>query len=69
MINKDYLNQLRKQSKSLFIEKFSNKIFSDDFQKQAEALKAMNEQIYKNKNIRIYLDNLEFILKIIGIKI
>ena len=69
MINKDYLNQLRKQSKSLFTEKFSNKIFSDDFQKQAEALKAMNEQIYKNKNIRIYLDNLEFILKIIGINI
>ena len=29
----------------------------------------MNEQIYKNKNIRIYLDNLEFILKIIGINI
>ena len=69
MINKDYLNQLRKQSKSLFTEKFSNKIFSDDCDKQTEALKEMNEQIYKNKNISIYLDNFDLILKIFSIRL
>ena len=67
MINKDYLKQLRKECKNLFTEKFSNKIFSGNFHKQVEALIEMNEQIKNNKNISIYLDNLELILKIVGI--
>ena len=68
-INKDYLKQLIKQCKNLFAKNFSDKIFSDDFRKQVEAFKEMNDQINKKINLPIYLDNLDLILKIISVKI
>ena len=68
-INKDYSKQLIKQCKNLFTKSFSDKIFSDDIRKQVEAFKEMNDQINKKINIPIYLDNLDLILKIVGIKI
>ena len=68
-VSKDYFNKLKDQCKSLFIEDFSKKIFSDDFRKQVEAFKEMKNQIDKKINIPIYFDNLDLILKIIGIKI
>ena len=67
--NKDYFIKLKEQCKSLFTEIFSKKIFSDDFRKQVEAFKDMKSQIDKKINIPIYFDNLDLILKIIGIKI
>ena len=67
--NKDYFIKLKEQCKSLFTEIFSKKIFSDDFRKQVEAFKDMKGQIDKKINIPIYFDNLDLILKIIGIKI
>ena len=69
MVNIDYLTHLRRQCKNLFTENFSEKIFNNDFDKQLEALKKMNAQINKNKNIFIYLDNLDLILKIFGIRL
>ena len=68
-VSKDYFNKLKDQCKALFIEDFSKKIFSDDFRKQADAFKEMKSQIDKKINIPIYFDNLDLILKIIGIKI
>ena len=68
-VSKDYFNKLKEQCKGLFIEEFSKKIFSDDFRKQVEAFKEMKNQIDKKINIPIYFDNLDLILKIIGIKI
>ena len=68
-VSKDYFNKLKDQCKGLFIEEFSKKIFSDDFRKQVEAFKEMKNQIDKKINIPIYFDNLDLILKIIGIKI
>ena len=67
--NKDYFNKLKDQCKGLFVEEFSRKIFSDDFRKQVEAFKEMKAQIDKKINVPIYFDNLDLILKIIGIKI
>ena len=68
-VSKDYFNKLKDQCKGLFVEDFSKKIFSDDFRKQVEAFKEMKSQIDKKINIPIYFDNLDLILKIIGIKI
>ena len=68
-VSKDYFNKLKDQCKGLFIEEFSKKIFSDDFRKQVEAFKEMKNQLDKKINIPIYFDNLDLILKIIGIKI
>ena len=68
-VNKDYFNKLKDQCKGLFVEDFSKKIFSDDFRKQVEAFKEMKSQIDKKINVPIYFDNLDLILKIIGIKI
>ena len=68
-LNKDYFIKLKEQCKGLFTEIFAKKIFSDDFRKQVEAFKDMKGQIDKKINIPIYLDNLDLILKIIGIKI
>ena len=68
-VSKDYYNKLKEQCKGLFIDDFSKKIFSDDFRKQVEAFKEMKGQIDKKINIPIYFDNLDLILKIIGIKI
>ena len=68
-VSKDYFNKLKDQCKGLFIEEFSKKIFSDDFRKQVEAYKEMKSQIDKKINVPIYFDNLDLILKIIGIKI
>ena len=48
---------------------FSKKIFSDDFRKQVEAFKDMKGQIDKKMYLPIFFDNLDLILKIIGIKI
>ena len=67
--NKDYFIKLKEQCKGLFTEVFAKKIFSDDFRKQVEAFKDMKGQIDKKINIPIYFDNLDLILKIIGIKI
>ena len=68
-VSKDYFIKLKEQCKGLFTEVFSKKIFSDDFRKQVEAFKDMKVQIDKKINIPIYFDNLDLILKIIGIKI
>ena len=68
-VNKDYFIKLKEQCKGLFTEVFAKKIFSDDFRKQVEAFKDMKGQIDKKINIPIYFDNLDLILKIIGIKI
>ena len=68
-VSKDYFNKLKDQCKGLFLDEFSKKIFSDDFRKQVEAFKEMKNQIDKKINIPIYFDNLDLILKIIGIKI
>ena len=68
-VNKDYFIKLKEQCKGLFNEPFAKKIFSDDFRKQVEAYKDMKSQIDKKINIPIYFDNLDLILKIIGIKI
>ena len=68
-VNKDYFIKLKEQCKGLFTEIFAKKIFSDDFRKQVEAFKDMKSQIDKKINIPIYFDNLDLILKIIGIKI
>ena len=67
--NKDYFIKLKEQCKSLFTEIFSKKIFSDDFRKQVEAFKDMKGQIDKKMYLPIFFDNLDLILKIIGIKI
>ena len=66
--NKDYFNKIKIQSKSLFTEEFWKKIFSDDFRRQVDACKEMKYEIDKKINIQIYFDNLDLILKIIGIK-
>ena len=68
-VSKDYFIKLKDQCKGLFTEDFSKKIYSDDFRKQVEAFKEMKNQIDKKINIPIYFDNLDLILKIIGIKI
>ena len=68
-VSKDYFIKLKEQCKGLFTEVFAKKIFSDDFRKQVEAFKDMKGQIDKKINIPIYFDNLDLILKIIGIKI
>ena len=68
-VSKDYFIKLKEQCKGLFTEMFAKKIFSDDFRKQVEAFKDMKGQIDKKINIPIYFDNLDLILKIIGIKI
>ena len=66
--NKDYYNKIKIQCKSLFTEEFWKKIFSDDFRRQVDAYKEMKYEIDKKINIQIYFDNLDLILKIIGIK-
>ena len=62
-------SKIKEFCKNLFTEDFNKKILSDDFKKQVTALKEMKEQIDKNTNIIIYLDNLDIILKAIGIKL
>ena len=60
-------SKLKDICKNLFVEDFNRKIFSEDFKKQVIALKEMKEQLDKKINIPIYFDNLDLILKIIGI--
>ena len=62
-------SKIKEFCKNLFTEDFNKKILSDDFKKQVTALKEMKEQIDNNINIIIYLDNLDIILKAIGIKL
>ena len=64
-----FKSKVKEQCKNLFNDDFNKKIFSDDFKKQVNALKEMKEQIEKNINIVIYFDNLDLILKILGIKL
>ena len=61
--------KIKEQSKNLFCDDFNKKIFSDDFKKIVTALKEMKEQIEKNVNVGIYFENLDIILKIIGVKL
>ena len=61
--------KLKDTCKNLFVDDFSQKIFSDDFKNQASALKEMKEQLDKKINVPIYFDNLDLILKIVGIKV
>ena len=70
-ISKDstFKSKIKEQSKNLFCDDFNKKIFCDDFKKVVIALKEMKEQLEKNINISIYLENLDVILKIIGIKL
>ena len=62
-------SKLKDTCKNLFVEDFGKKIFSDDFKKQVMALKEMKDQLDKKINIPIYFDNLDLILKIIGINL
>ena len=64
-----FKSKVKEQCKNLFSDDFNKKIFSDDFKKQVNALKEMKEQLEKNINIVIYFDNLDLILKILGIKL
>lgn len=66
--NKDYFNKIKIQCKSLFTEEFWKKILGDDCRGQVDAYKEMKYEIDKKINIQIYFDNLDLILKIIGIK-
>jgi hypothetical protein len=61
--------KLKETCKNLFTEDFSQKIFSDDFKNHVLAMKEIKEQLDKKINIPIYFDNLDLILKIIGIKV
>ena len=61
--------KLKDTCKNLFTDDFNQKIFSDDFKNNALAMKEMKEQLDKKINIPIYFDNLDLILKIIGIKV
>ena len=60
-------SQLKESCKNLFIDEFNKKIFSDDFKKQVLAIKEMKDQLDKKINIPIYFDNLDLIVKILGI--
>ena len=64
-----FKSKVKDMCKNLFCEEFNKKIFSDDFKKQVEALKEMKEQLEKNINIVTYFDNLDLILKVMGIKL
>ena len=64
-----FKTKIKDMCKNLFSNEFNKKIFSDDFKKQILALKEMKEQLEKNVNISIYFDNLDLILKVIGIKL
>ena len=68
IVNKNFLTKLKEQCKDLFTKNFSEKIFSFKFSEQVEAFNEMNDQLIKKINIPIYFDNLDLILKIIGIK-
>ena len=59
--------KLKEMCKNLFTDEFNKKIFSEDFKKQVIALNEMKEQLDKKLNIPIYFDNLDIILKILGI--
>ena len=59
--------KLKEMCKNLFTDEFIKKIFCEDFKKQVIALKEMKEQLDKKLNIPIYFDNLDLILKILGI--
>ena len=61
--------KVKEQSKNLFTDEFNKKIFSDDFKKQVNALQEMKEQIDKKVNSIIYFENLDIILKVLGIKL
>ena len=67
-VSRDYSQKLKEQVKSLFNEDFIKKIFSDDFKQQAEAIKNLKNVIDKNDNNQIIFDNIDLILKTIGIK-
>ena len=60
-------SKLKDLCKNLFVDDFHKTIFSDDFKMQVIALKEMKEQIDKKINIQIYLDNLDLILKVLGV--
>ena len=68
-MTKDDINKIKELAKILFSEEFGNKIFDNDFKKQVEALKKMKTNLDQRENINLYLDNLDIILKVIGIKI
>ena len=64
-----FKSKIKDMCKNLFSDEFNKKIFSDDFKKQVMALKEMKEQLEKNANIIIYFENLDIILKVLGIKL
>ena len=67
-VSRDYSHKLKEQVRSLFNEDFINKIFSDDFKQQSEAIKNLTSVIEKNDSNQIIFDNIDLILKTIGIK-
>ena len=67
-ISKDDIKNIRDISTNLFNEDFIRKIFSDDFKRQVEALKDIKTTLDKKENINIIFDNLDIILKVLGIK-
>ena len=64
-----FKSKIKDMCKNLFSDEFTKKIFCDDFKKQVMALKEMKEQLEKKMNIIIYFDNLDIILKVLGIKL
>ena len=67
-VSRDYSHKLKEQVRSLFNEDFINKIFSDDFKQPSEAIKNLTNVIEKNDSNQIIFDNIDLILKSIGIK-
>ena len=67
-VSRDYSQKLKEQVRSLFTEDYIKKIFSEDFKQQSEAMKILKGSIDKNENVNIILDNLDLILKTIGLK-
>jgi len=68
-MTKDDINKIKELSKILFCQDFNNKIFSTDFKKEVEAFKKMENNLDERENINLYFDNLDIILKIIGINL
>ena len=67
-MTKDDFNKIKEISEKLFTEEFLKKMLNQDFNKQIEGLKDMRQNLDKNENILIYLENFDIILKLISMK-
>ena len=67
-MTKDDFNKIKEISEKLFTEEFLKKMINQDFNKQIEGLKDMKQNLDKNENIHVYLENFDIILKLISMK-